>query len=71
MNRTWDFSYAFIDHPILLKKKLGIICKKGDLAGALDTLKNRVKTGITPKNLRVMNSPFEKTGFMTAYALFL
>ena len=71
MDKTWDFSYAVIDHPILLKKKLGIICKKNGLAQALDTLKNRVKTGVTVENLRVVNKPFEETGFMTTYDLWM
>ena len=71
LDKTWDFSYAVIDHPILLKKKLGIICKKDGLTQPLDTLKNRVKTGITLENLRVVNTHLKETGFVTAYDLFL
>lgn len=69
LDRTWDFSFAVIDLPVFLKKKLGVICKKGNLGEALKTLRDRVKTRVAPKNLRVVNSPPKKTRFVTAYDL--
>jgi len=35
----------------------------------LKTLRDRVKTRVAPKNLRVVNSPPKKTRFVTAYDL--
>lgn len=69
LDKTWEFSYTVIDHPILLKKKLGIICKKGGLAQALDALRNRIKRGVTVENLRVVNSQLKEIRFVTAYDL--
>ena len=37
----------------------------------METLKKRVKTGVTPKNLRVVNTPPAKIGVLTTYDLFL